>query len=36
LIRYFNKPRLTDCIRVSVGTPAQNTLLLEALEALLG
>jgi histidinol-phosphate aminotransferase len=31
LIRYFNKPGLTDCIRVSVGTPGQNDALLAAL-----
>jgi histidinol-phosphate aminotransferase len=31
LIRYFNKPRLTDCIRITVGTPQQNDALLAAL-----
>ena len=35
LIRYFNKPGLRDCIRVSVGTPAQNDALLAALAELL-
>ena len=30
-IRYFNKPGLTDCIRISVGTPEQNDLLLATL-----
>jgi histidinol-phosphate aminotransferase len=34
LIRYFNKPGLTDCIRVSVGRPEQTTALIAALEAL--
>src|SRR6266545_4365157 len=36
LVRYFNKPRLTDCIRFSIGTPAQNEVLLAALEELIG
>jgi len=36
LVRYFNKPRLTDCIRFSIGTPAQNDVLLAALEELIG
>ncbi len=31
LIRYFSKPGLEDCIRVSVGTPEQNDALLAAL-----
>lgn len=35
LIRYFSKPRLDDCIRISIGTPAQNDALLAALGALL-
>jgi histidinol-phosphate aminotransferase len=30
-IRYFNKPGLTDCIRISVGKPEQTDALLEAL-----
>jgi histidinol-phosphate aminotransferase len=30
-IRYFNKPGLTDCIRISVGKPAQTDALLKAL-----
>lgn len=34
LVRYFNKPGLDDCIRVSMGTPAQNDAFLAALEAL--
>jgi histidinol-phosphate aminotransferase len=31
LIRYFKKARLDDCIRISIGTPAQNDALLAAL-----
>lgn len=34
LVRYFNKPGLDDCIRFSIGTPAQNDVLLAALAAL--
>ncbi|MEN9933640.1 MAG: hypothetical protein RLZZ387_219 [Chloroflexota bacterium] len=34
LIRYFGKPGLADCIRISVGTPEQNGLLLEVLRGL--
>ncbi len=30
-IRYFNKPGLTDCIRISVGRPEQTDALLSAL-----
>jgi len=36
LVRYFNKPGLDDCIRFSIGTPAQNDVLLAALEEILG
>jgi histidinol-phosphate aminotransferase len=36
LVRYFNKPGLRDCIRFSMGTPAQNDQLLAALEELVG
>ena len=36
LVRYFNKPGLSDCIRFSIGTPDQNDVLLAALEALVG
>jgi histidinol-phosphate aminotransferase len=32
LVRYFDKPGLTDCIRVSVGKPEQTDALVEALE----
>ena len=36
LVRFFNKPGLDDCIRFSIGTPAQNDLFLETLAELLG
>lgn len=32
LIRYFDKPGLRDCVRVSIGTPEQNDRFLEALQ----
>lgn len=35
LIRYFNKPRLADRLRLTVGTPAQNDRLLELLDSFL-
>jgi len=31
LVRYFNKPGLKDCIRISVGKPEHTDMLLEAL-----
>lgn len=31
LVRFFNKPGLTDCIRISVGKPEHTDALLEAL-----
>ncbi len=34
LIRYYNKPRLNDCIRISIGTPQQNDRVLAALREL--
>lgn len=34
LVRYFNKPGLDNCIRISAGTPAQTDRLLAALQAL--
>ena len=34
LVRYFNKPGLTDCLRVSVGKPEQTDALVTALKAL--
>jgi histidinol-phosphate aminotransferase len=36
LVRYFNKPGLSDCIRFSIGLPEQNDVLLAALEEVLG
>jgi histidinol-phosphate aminotransferase len=34
LVRYYRTPGLRDCIRISVGTPEQNTRVLDALEEL--
>ena len=34
LVRYFNKPGLTDCIRISVGKPEHTDALINALKAL--
>ncbi len=34
LVRYFNKPGLADCIRISAGKPEQTDALLEALRRL--
>lgn len=34
LIRYFNKPRLRDHVRISVGTPSQTSVLLKTLSTL--
>ena len=34
LIRYFDTPRLRNHVRISVGTPAQTSVLLEALSTL--
>jgi histidinol-phosphate aminotransferase len=36
LVRYFNKPGLTDCIRISVGKPEHTDALMAALERLTG
>jgi histidinol-phosphate aminotransferase len=33
-IRYFNKPGLTDCVRISVGKPEQTDALLSALKGM--
>ena len=35
LVRYFNTPRLSDSLRITVGTPDQNARLLSLLETLL-
>jgi histidinol-phosphate aminotransferase len=34
LVRYFSKPGLTDCIRISVGKPEHTDALMGALEAM--
>ena len=31
-VRYFDQPRLSDCLRVTVGTPEQNDKLLDAMD----
>ena len=31
-VRYFDQPRLADCLRVTVGTPEQNDRLLDAMD----
>jgi histidinol-phosphate aminotransferase len=36
LVRYFGQPGLSDKLRITVGTEAQNQVLLEALVGLLG
>ena len=36
LVRYFNTPRLQDALRITVGTPEQNHLLLDQLDQLIG
>ncbi|NEQ29455.1 MAG: histidinol-phosphate transaminase [Leptolyngbya sp. SIO4C5] len=35
LVRYFDQPGLADKLRITVGTPAQNQMLLEALVSLI-
>jgi histidinol-phosphate/aromatic aminotransferase/cobyric acid decarboxylase-like protein len=34
LVRYYNKPGLNNCIRISVGLPEQTNRLVEALRAI--
>jgi histidinol-phosphate aminotransferase len=34
LVRYFNRPGLTDCIRISIGKPEHTDMLIEALQRL--
>ena len=34
ILRYFDSPRLADCIRISVGTPMQNESVVVALRTL--
>jgi histidinol-phosphate aminotransferase len=36
LIRYYSKPGLNDCVRISVGTPEQNARVVTALNEILG
>lgn len=36
LVRYFPQPRLDDRLRITVGTPEENSALLEALSQILG
>jgi histidinol-phosphate aminotransferase len=36
LVRYWNRPRLADKLRITVGTDQENSVLVEALEELLG
>ena len=36
LVRYFDSPRLRDCLRITVGTPEQNRRLCDQLALLLG
>jgi histidinol-phosphate aminotransferase len=31
LVRYFDHPRLADRLRITIGTPEQNDILLQAL-----
>lgn len=36
LIRYYSKPGLSDCVRISIGTPAQNDRALAVLREIMG
>ncbi len=35
LVRYFDQPRLNDCLRISVGSPADTEALLKAMEQII-
>jgi len=35
LIRHFDVPGLADCLRISVGTPAETTAVVQALRTAL-
>ena len=35
LVRFFDQPRLNDCLRISIGTDEQNRLLIENLRTIL-
>ena len=34
LVRYYQQPRLSNCIRISLGTPEQNQRVLSELHTL--
>lgn len=34
LVRYFNKPRIDQFLRITIGTPAQNAVLVQSLSAI--
>lgn len=36
IVRHFNKPRIDQFLRITIGTPAQNATLLGALKAIVG
>ncbi len=36
LVRYFDMPRLRQCIRISIGKPEQNDVLVESIREILG
>ena len=36
IIRHFNKPRLSEFLRITVGTPIQNQQLIDALTEIIG
>ncbi len=36
LVRYFDVPRLRHCIRISIGKPEQNDILVESIREILG
>jgi histidinol-phosphate aminotransferase len=36
LVRYFNEPRLSDKLRITIGTPDENQQLLNALQTIMG
>jgi histidinol-phosphate aminotransferase len=35
IVRYFAKPRIDQFLRITIGTDAQNTLLIECLNQIL-
>ena len=36
LVRHYNTPRLRNCIRISVGRPEQNDILLDVIRKMAG